>query len=106
MAFGGTPVATSLGTRVALLTGATLANNTTGTVGAAGSGEDFELPSSFPTLDGNEDIRFDHAADPAGGTPVFSYSYAAGVWTIKNLDAANASGVLRGIIQSFHSTVR
>ena len=51
------------------------------------------------------ELYFFHEADPAGGTPVFRYWFTVSpfTWNVKNLDAANATGALRGIIKAWHT---
>ena len=103
MAWGGSPLVSSLGTRLVIVTGASLANGASGTISNPGGGGDIVLPSNFPALTGLEFVYFWLYEDPAAGAPVFAYRYTGGIWTVKNLDPVNATNTLRGYVKSWFS---
>ena len=104
MAFTGTGVNASYGTRQVRITGLSLASGATGTIGNNGSGADHELPTNFPTLAVNVKAHVNYEAPNAGIE--MGITKAAGppvLVNLRNHDGVNATGNLEIILEMPHS---
>jgi hypothetical protein len=104
MAFGAGNVTTNVGKNTYRLMGATLAASAVGTIGNVGSGANIELPSQAPTIDANTICLVNLTV--AGVDKPFLVTQAAGVISVTNQDAANASGALDMRVINLHTIIR
>ena len=108
MAFTGTAVVNATGRDIVRITGASLAAGASGTITAAGGAGDITLPVGFPAFAANT-TRCDvnHAAAPAGGTPLVSIAKSGGppitTITLTNEDGVNNTGELEIWVKQIYS---
>lgn len=104
MAFTGTATITVLGTRIARLTGISLAAGASGTISGSGGAGDETLPSSFPALSVNEAmVSAVQVASGATSPIVIAKAGSPAVITVENTDGGNATGGLEIYIEMPHS---